>query len=365
MNRLSVAMIVRDEAAQLGGCLESLAPLGAQVVVVDTGSTDETIGIARAHGAEVYSFPWCNDFSAARNVSIDHCTAPWILVMDADERLAFNDLETLRAQIAGEPNCGYRMVTRNYTDQRHLTEFHPCPPGDLLARSYPGWFPSSKVRLFPNLPQVRFAGAVHELVNPALEALGLPIHDSPVPVHHYPLDKPADRIDHKREFYAALGEEKAAREPDNAKAWEELAEQYIELGRIGDAARAYRHAVTAAPGEARMLSGLGAVLALAGQDAPAAAALDLALRLDPTHLQALRNRAILHLRADQSAAAEPLLQQALALRPTDAELHRVLAITLDHLGRTNEAHTHAQQAATLDPANEEAVALEQELAARL
>ena len=345
MSRLSVAMIVRDEAAQLGGCLESLAPLGAKVVVVDTGSTDETIGIARAHGAEVYSFPWCNDFSAARNVSLEHCTAPWILVMDADERLAFNDLETLRAQIAGEPNCGYRMVTRNYTDQRHLTEFHPCPPGNLLARSYPGWFPSSKVRLFPNHPEVRFSGAVHELVNPALEARGLPIHDSPVPVHHYPLDKPA--------------------EPDNAKAWEELAEQYIELGRIGDAARAYRHAVTAAPGEARMLSGLGAVLALAGQDAPAAAALDLALRLDSNHLQALRNRAILHLRADQSAAAEPLLQQALALRPTDAELHRVFAITLDHLGRTNEAHTHAQQAATLDPANEEAVALEQELAARL
>lgn len=356
--RVSLAMIVKNEAGHLGACLDSVAALGAEVVVVDTGSTDGTLEVARAHGATVVEAAWTGDFSAARNIALEHCTYPWVLVLDADERIAPADIPVLAAHVAAEPACGFRMVTRNYTDQRHLTDFTPCASDDPLGHGFSGWFPSVKVRLFPRDARIRFSGQVHELVNPALSAAGVPMVDSPVPVHHYPLERDAERIEAKREMYLAMGEEKAAREPENAKAWEELAEQYLELGRIGDAAAAYRRAVTLAPTEARLLAGLGSVMAIAGQGDAAAMALDLALRIDPEQVSALRNRAILYLQAGDGAAAEPLLRRVIGLRPGDAEQHRHLAIALEQSGDRRGALLEVKRARGLDPSNAEAAMLE-------
>src|SRR5258706_16159037 len=84
---LSAAIIVRDEAAHLDGCLESLTDLVDDIVVVDTGSSDGSIDVARRHGAVVVSDPWHNDFSRARNRSLDLAPSDWILYVDADERV--------------------------------------------------------------------------------------------------------------------------------------------------------------------------------------------------------------------------------------------------------------------------------------
>ncbi|MFM1919008.1 MAG: hypothetical protein RLZZ303_642 [Candidatus Hydrogenedentota bacterium] len=358
--RLSVAMIVRDEAEHITPCLTSLAPLGAQVVVVDTGSADATPDLARTAGAEVHFLDWPGDFAAARNESLRHCRGAWILVMDADERLDPSDLPELIAHLAGPPR-GYRMVTRNYTSATHLAEFVPATPDDSLAHGFPGWFPSVKVRLFPRDPRITFSGAVHELVNASLAAAGLDIADSPVPVHHYPMERSPERVASKRQLYCALGEAKALREPQNPKAWEELAEQYLELERHADALRAYRRAVELAPREARLVAGLGAALALAGQREAAAQALDLAIRLDPGHALALRNRAVLLLQDGAPAEAEPLLRQSLAASPRDSETLRYLALSLDATGRRGEALEAVRQALAVHPGNREAAALESTL----
>ena len=84
---LSAVLIARDEAEFLGGCLESLSGIVDEVVVVDTGSVDETPDIARRFGAVVVHHPWREDFAEARNVSLDRATGRWILYIDADERL--------------------------------------------------------------------------------------------------------------------------------------------------------------------------------------------------------------------------------------------------------------------------------------
>jgi cytochrome c-type biogenesis protein CcmH/NrfG len=363
--RVSLAMIVRDEAEHLAACLESVAALQPEIVVVDTGSVDATPDIALAHGARVVSAAWTGCFSEARNRSLEECTRPWILILDADERIAAEDLPALAELVAGEPVCGYRFTTRNYTDQRYLTDFTACAPEDANAHGFPGWFPSTKVRLFPRDARIRFSGTVHELVNPALLALQLPLLDCPVPVHHYPLEREAARIEAKREMYLRLGQEKAQSDPENPKVWEELAEQYIELGHIAEAAAAYRQAVSLAPSEARLLAGLGSVLAIAGLDEPAAVALDLALRIDPTQVSALRNRAILHLQSGEGDAAEPLLRRVITLRPGDSEQHRYLAIALDQAGKEDDALIEARRAVALAPSNAEAVALEADLAGRV
>lgn len=90
---VSLAMIVRDEEANLPACLSSCAGLFDEMVIVDTGSTDSTKAISEAardkHGlpARVFDFPWCDDFTAARNESLRHATGDWIFWMDADDRI--------------------------------------------------------------------------------------------------------------------------------------------------------------------------------------------------------------------------------------------------------------------------------------
>lgn len=83
--RISACYIVRNEAAKLERSLASLEGAVDEIIVVDTGSSDDTVKIAEAHGAQVFHFPWQDDFSAARNVSLSKATGDWILVVDADE----------------------------------------------------------------------------------------------------------------------------------------------------------------------------------------------------------------------------------------------------------------------------------------
>src|SRR3990167_5570041 len=80
--KVGLCMIVKNEARALGRCLESAKDWVGEMVVVDTGSTDETVAIAQSHGARVSYFPWCDDFSAARNAALDQATREWVLVLD-------------------------------------------------------------------------------------------------------------------------------------------------------------------------------------------------------------------------------------------------------------------------------------------
>src|SRR5687768_5610008 len=97
---LSICLIVRNEAGNLPRCLASVEPLGAEVVVVDTGSTDDTAALARRHGARVEHFPWRDDFAAAVNHAFDHAAGEWILRLDADEELVPETLPELRRVLA-------------------------------------------------------------------------------------------------------------------------------------------------------------------------------------------------------------------------------------------------------------------------
>ena len=84
---LSLCMIVKNEEKYLHDCLQSVCDIVDQIVIVDTGSEDKTIEIAKEFGAEIHHFDWVDDFSAARNESIKQATSEWILWLDADERL--------------------------------------------------------------------------------------------------------------------------------------------------------------------------------------------------------------------------------------------------------------------------------------
>ncbi len=144
--RISLCMIVRDEAQNLGRCLESVKAVVDEVCVLDTGSTDGTAQLARGLGARVEEFSWCDDFSAARNASLEMARGDWVLVLDADEVLV---------------HAGARAKLESFVAE-HATAIGRVQlwntPGAGSARG--STIPIS--RFFPRDPALSFVGRVHE-----------------------------------------------------------------------------------------------------------------------------------------------------------------------------------------------------------
>lgn len=107
--RLSVVMIVRDEAEMAAGFLAAATGLWDELVVVDTGSTDATVELFREAGAKIFPFTWVNDFAAARNESLAHATGDFVLVLDADERPTPEFIAECRSQLEN-PEVGALLV---------------------------------------------------------------------------------------------------------------------------------------------------------------------------------------------------------------------------------------------------------------
>jgi glycosyltransferase involved in cell wall biosynthesis len=152
--KLSLAMIVKNEARCLARCLRSVASVVDEIVIVDTGSTDNTIHIAEEFHAIVTNFGWVNDFSAARNFALAQTTGDWILVLDADEFASTALAAEIREFIQGPPAIGRLKIVSVF--RRHAqTQF---------SQSFVS-------RLFPRGPH--FAGRIHEQVISPLPRVNL------------------------------------------------------------------------------------------------------------------------------------------------------------------------------------------------
>ena len=139
---ISAAMIVKNEEKFLPGCLESIKELVDEIIIVDTGSTDRTMDIAREYGAKIYEHPWQNDFSFHRNQSIDYSTGDWVLIVDADEEL---DPE--------EHNIIKQLVKRKDINAISFVVFNKIQSGRV------GFLNS--VRMFRNGNNFKYEGIVH------------------------------------------------------------------------------------------------------------------------------------------------------------------------------------------------------------
>jgi len=105
-NTLSLVMIVKNEASKIRRCLDSVCSLVDEIIIVDTGSTDNTRSIAEEYKAQIYDFEWINDFSAARNFALSQATGNWSLVLDADEYISNDCRAAISDFIHGDPAIG-------------------------------------------------------------------------------------------------------------------------------------------------------------------------------------------------------------------------------------------------------------------
>lgn len=354
---VSLAMIVKDESENLAECLSSVKAIADEICIVDTGSCDDTIEIARRFGAKVHVYLWCDDFAAPRNESLRMCTRDWVFVMDADERLAPEDLPRICALADGPTDCCYRFVSRNYTNTLSVSEFHSCSQDDPYARGFAGWYPSVKVRFFPNHRGAHFEGKVHEVVHASLERQGIRVLDSPVPIHHYPFLRAEGRLREKQELYVRLGHLKVAERPEDPKGFVELGNQYAELHDALNAAAAYRQALKLDPSNPVVLKDLGGVLHMLKRNEEAKHALHLSLELDPGLADAWRNLGVIFVDEKQWDAAVECFEQAVKLNPAWTDGPRYLSVALEGTGRLPEAAQASRQALEANPDSNECLKL--------
>ncbi len=217
---LSICMIVRNEENSLKECLKSIKDMAHEIILVDTGSTDNTKAIAHEFTDKVYDYKWNDDFSAARNESLKHATGDWILVIDADERIDNHSCQLIQEAINNRDISAYQMMTKNYTNDSTITGWQPD-----------GWFPSVKVRLFQRDAEVKFEGEIHEMVENTVKGK---IAMLDMPIHHYGAAK--------SEKYIEMTKKKIAANP-SAKAFFELGVQYKDGGKLEDAENAFRQSI--------------------------------------------------------------------------------------------------------------------------
>lgn len=131
--KISLAMIVKNEAEVLEECLRSVKDLVDEVIVVDTGSVDGTIEIAKKMGAKVYEFQWCNDFSMARNFASEKCNGNWILALDADEVVNIGEKQTLINFAFNNPSgIGRIKIESKFIDGNEISY-----SSEYVSRFYP------------------------------------------------------------------------------------------------------------------------------------------------------------------------------------------------------------------------------------
>ncbi|HVO73355.1 MAG TPA: glycosyltransferase [Ignavibacteriaceae bacterium] len=176
---ISLSMIVKNEERYLKDCLESVKDIVDEIVIVDTGSTDKTLEIASGYSTKIFHFDWINDFSAARNFALDHCSGDWILYLDADERLSKSSINELKNLVRTKSKQAYLCVVRN------IDEVNSRPS----VMDY--------IRLFPNDKKVRFEGAIHEQIEYSLRKENYEILKSGIEVIHIGYNISKDALEEK------------------------------------------------------------------------------------------------------------------------------------------------------------------------
>ena len=166
---ISLCMIARNEERFLHDALASVQGVVDEICIADSGSTDATIAIAESFGAKILHIEWRDDFAWARNQALAMASSPWIFVLDADERLTPASREELRALRSLRPDGRGRWIRcRNLSD----------PVRQIVAST------NALVRVFPNEPDVRYRGKLHEYVARGDAPYSLPAGKSGIEIHH-------------------------------------------------------------------------------------------------------------------------------------------------------------------------------------
>ncbi len=190
-------MIVKDEEIVLKEFLNSVKDYVDEIVIVDTGSKDNTKSIALEFTLKIFDFEWSDDFSAARNFSISKATGEWILILDADEVISKDDLLKIKTIIEDDNYLGYRFIQETYHGDELVSTRGIC-------------------RLFQNNKGIKFVYPIHETVRNSILELNEKIGKTGIVIRNN-----AQYSKEKKDYYVSLINKKIKQFP-NSNAVREL-----------------------------------------------------------------------------------------------------------------------------------------------
>ncbi|MEG4502474.1 tetratricopeptide repeat protein, partial [Microcoleus sp. F6_C2] len=344
---LTLCTIVKNEEATLSRTLDSVKGVVDEMVVVDTGSGDRTREIARASGARVYDFEWCDDFAAARNECLKHAQGDWILVLDADEVLVPQIVPQIKQAIASD-----RLLLINLIRQEIGASQSPY---SLVSR------------LFRNRPDIRFSRPYHAMVD---DSAGEILQREPhwkiaslpdVAIWHSGYQKDAIAAKSKFQKAQAAMERYIAYYPNDAYACSKLGALYVESGQIARGINLLTKGLTAESINDSILYELNYHLGIAyrqqQQFVKAKEHYQAAINTDvlpALKLGAYNNLGNLLKDEGDLKSAEKAYKAALKIDPNFGVGHYNLGLTLKAAGNLADAIAYYRQAIKINPEHAEA-----------
>lgn len=334
---ISLCMIAKNEERWIEQAITSVSSIVSEIILVDTGSTDETISRAKALGAKIFNQPWKEDFSSPRNFGMSKAQGEWILVLDADEMIASHDLQKL-VMLTKMKHVAYELTQRHYTNDVRLSDFVPCR-GEFpdLEKKNAGYFESSCVRLFPNHKKIKYEGRVHELVEHSLFRLkDFKIVSSGIRIHHYGHTDEVKKLKNKTLIYTPLGQKKASENSQDWKAFFELGVEHNVHRRFKESIAAFERSLSLNPRYVLTWLNYGYSLMESEQYAKAKAAFEEALFLDPQSSESYCNLGVIGLRTKNLEFARAATLKALEINPLYINASLNLARILFDMKRGSE-----------------------------
>ncbi len=173
---LALLIIVKNETANITNAILSVKNIVDQIVVVDTGSDDDTPLLASRLGAEVYFKKWSDNFSESRNFGLSHVREKWVLSLDADEFIDEKSISELINVI--------QKLNDNQNTLSHIGGINVLIHNALGTEETAPSFKHRYTRLFKSDKNIRFRGRIHEQIRPSIEQNGLEILDSEITIIH-------------------------------------------------------------------------------------------------------------------------------------------------------------------------------------
>ena len=202
---LTVALITKNETKHLPDCLNSVQPLGCPIVVIDSGSSDNTLAIAQQFGAQCHTFTDWQGFGVQRNRAIPFIQTPWVLWLDADERLSETTRQDLIRQLSQTPADGKTVFAINRLSVAYGREIRHC-----------GWYPDKVVRVYPIELTKYSDDLVHESVIVPSGAKVVDLSDDVLHYTYADLCQHLDKMKHYAFAWAAQRQGKKSATPFSA-----------------------------------------------------------------------------------------------------------------------------------------------------
>ena len=330
---LSLCVIARDNADTIEACLAGIKPFADEMVVVDTGSVDNTPAICQTLGARVHFFPWCDDVSAARNEALRHARGRWIVWLDSDDVI---DADNARKILAvAQRNDGPSVL--GYLAQVHCPEPAEEDPERTTIVEH--------VRLIRNLPELQFEGRIHQQIMSSIVAAGGTVMRTDIVIRHTGYHSP-EVVRQKLERNLRLLKMDVEDRPEDAASWLHLGMTHASLEQYAEAVRCLGYCIQYAERDnnelAKAYGQLARVYHRLGMHHAVWQIVEQGLARSPADPQLLFQRGLLARRWKRYSVAEAAYRQILATKHDDFCMGFDAGI-LSYKARHNLAGVYADQ----------------------